>query len=232
MLGHKRLKEDAVHCIWPGSPHLSKITSARPTTFASSESRRENFARLQEEEELDNISQDTFKSLDEFQEKEGHLNIPADVTKIQTIEYVLFLNLNVTDIPKIIYSVQITTDLQFIVYHADEKIKQFHLQNITSRDLNTFTALSELFSLLESKLDALLTDQDIIDNIVENLQLPRFESNSKIGFLIQQLHLLFKAPTGRRYSSSLLAMTALLQRISPACYKQMQSDGFCNLAIS
>ena len=65
----------AVPCIWPGPPHLSKIT------FASSESRRENFARLQEEEEMDNISQDTFKPLDEFHEKEGQLNIPADVTK-------------------------------------------------------------------------------------------------------------------------------------------------------
>ena len=122
------------------------------------------------------------------------------------------MKLNVTDIPKIIYSVQITTDLQFIVSRADEKIKQSHLQNITSNDLNTFTALSELFSLLKSKLDTLLTDQNIIDNIVERLQLPRFESNSKIGFLIEQLHLLFKAPTGRRYSSSLLAMTTLLQR--------------------
>ena len=85
MLGHKRLKEDAVPCIWPGSPHLSKITSPRPTKFASSESRRENFAMLQEEEELDKISQDAFKSLDEFHEKEGQLNIPADVTKIQPI---------------------------------------------------------------------------------------------------------------------------------------------------
>ena len=103
------------------------------------------------------------------------------------------------------------------------------MQNITSRDLNTFTALSELFSLLECKLDALLTGQDIIDNIVEKLQLPRFESNSKIGFLIEQLNLLCKAPTGSRYSSSLFAMTTLLQRISPACYKQMQSDGFLTL---
>ena len=78
---------------------------------------------------------------------------------------------------------------------------------------------------MECKLDALLTD--IIDNIVDKLL--RFESNSKIGFLSEQLHLLFKAPTGRRYSSSLLAMTTLLQRISSACYKQMQSDGFLTL---
>ena len=121
VLGHKRLKEDAVPCLWPGSPHLSKITSPHPTTFASSESRRENFTRLREEEELNKIPQDTFKSLDEFHEKEGQLNIPADVTKIQTIEYVLFLNLNVADIPKIIYSVQITADLQFIVIMRTKK---------------------------------------------------------------------------------------------------------------
>ena len=30
----------------------------------------------------------------------------------------------------------------------------------------------------------------------------------------------------RRYSSSLLAMTTLLQSISPACYKQLYNNGF------
>ena len=101
------------------------------------------------------------------------------------------------------------------------------MQNITSRDLNT--ALSEIFRNLESKPVVVLTAEDIIDNIIEKLQLLRFQSNSKIGFLIDQLVLLFKAPNWRRYSSSLLAMTVLLQKISPACYKQMHRDGFLTL---
>ena len=75
----------------------------------------------------------------------------------------------------------------------------------------------------------MVTDQEIIEEIIVNLQDTRFDSHNRISFLIEQLSLLYKAPTRRRYSSSLLAMTALLQRISPACYKQMQSDGFLTL---
>ena len=36
-------------------------------------------------------------------------------------------------------------------------------------------------------------------------------------------------PTRRRYTPSLLAMPTLLQRISPACYKQMCNDGLLTL---
>ena len=90
VLNHKRLKEDTVPCIWPGAPlHLSQIASPRLTTLSPSESRRENFARLQEETELENISQSTFNCLKEFQEKEERLSIPSVVTKIQTSEYIL-----------------------------------------------------------------------------------------------------------------------------------------------
>ena len=55
VLGHKRLKEDAVPCIWPGSPHLSKLLPlVLPRLHQVNH--EENFARLQEEEELDKIS--------------------------------------------------------------------------------------------------------------------------------------------------------------------------------
>ena len=58
-------------------------------------------------------------------------------------------------------------------------------------------------------------------NIIEKMKHPRFENNKKISFLAEQLCLLFKKPNARRYSSSLLAMAALLQNMSPACYKQL-----------
>ena len=49
-LCHKRLKDDAVPCIWPTLPgHLTKIVTPRPTTLASSESRQENTKRLIED---------------------------------------------------------------------------------------------------------------------------------------------------------------------------------------
>ena len=49
------------------------------------------------------------------------------------------------------------------------------------------------------------------------------------NFIVEQLTLAFKSLNGRRYSPSLLAMSALLQRMSPTSYKQMYSDGFLTL---
>ena len=49
------------------------------------------------------------------------------------------------------------------------------------------------------------------------------------NFIVEQLALTFKSRNGRRYSSSLLAMSALLQRMSPTSYKQMYSGGFLTL---
>ena len=99
-LSRKRLRDDAVPCIWPGVPsHLSKIVSPRPTTYSSSESRMENVARYQKEVELERIANDTF-TLDELHEKEGQLNIPEEVKKIKTAKYTLFLKLCVKDVPK------------------------------------------------------------------------------------------------------------------------------------
>ena len=51
----------------------------------------------------------------------------------------------------------------------------------------------------------------------------------KICFLIEQFCLLFRKPNARRYSPSMLAMAVLIEQISPACYKQLHSDGFLTL---
>ena len=46
-LSKKRLKDGAVLCILPGLPaHLTKLSSPRPTSCTSSESRQENTRRL------------------------------------------------------------------------------------------------------------------------------------------------------------------------------------------
>ena len=47
----------------------------------------------------------------------------------------------------------------------------------------------------------------------QQLQDQRFDGNILLSFLIEKLTFLFKIPTGRRYSPSLLAMASLWQRI-------------------
>ena len=70
--------------------------------------------------------------------------------------------------------------------------------------------------------------KDIIDEIVEKLKNKKFKDNNKIGFLAEQLGLLFKRPNARRYSPSMF-MAALLHGVSPACYKQLYNNGFLTL---
>ena len=53
-LKRKRQKADALPCIWPGAPQLSKLTSPRPTSLSSSESRLEN--QIQYQNEMENAS--------------------------------------------------------------------------------------------------------------------------------------------------------------------------------
>ena len=106
------------------------------------------------------------------------------------------------------YSIKITADLQVIVWYEGEKIKVSRLQSIISKDLNTSMAFREIFSYLESQPKVMVTDQEIIEEIIVKLQDPRFDSHNKISFPIEQLSRLYKALTHRRYSSSLLAMTA------------------------
>ena len=40
-----------------------------------------------------------------------------------------------------------------------------------------------------------MSDDIIISNIIDTLQQERFEENEKIGFIVEQLSLVFKKPT-------------------------------------
>ena len=52
-----------------------------------------------------------------------------------------------------------------------------------------------------------ITDDEIIHEVVDKFNDSRFSHKKKIGFLTEQLSLVFTPLNGRRYSSSLLAMS-------------------------
>ena len=195
-LKQKRLKADALPCIWPGAPHRSKLISPRPTSLSSSESRLEKTCGIQ-----------------------------TSVTR----DFILFFQLCYKDIPKIQYSIKVASDLTVTIYLQGVQVKRLLVSEIASTNLNTCTTLNELFSYLEAQPVQDITQGDILEDVIEKLKDPKFEENVKIDFIVEQLTLAFKSPNGRRYSPSLLAMSALLQRMSPTSYKQMYSDGFLTL---
>ena len=123
-LSRKRVKDDALPCIWPDLPeHLTKVVTPRPTSLSSSESRQGNAKRLLEEAEQDRITRDTFHSLSELISKEGQLLLPPNVCKVVSDNYIIFYKLDFNDdIPKMRYSVQVLSDLSFILCLENEKI--------------------------------------------------------------------------------------------------------------
>jgi hypothetical protein len=78
-LKHKRIKDGAIPCIWPGAPsYLTNITTPRPTTYSSSEAREENAQRHREELENARIENNSFKILEELNEKYIQISLPSD----------------------------------------------------------------------------------------------------------------------------------------------------------
>ena len=64
---------------------------------------------------------------------------------------------------------------------------------------------------------------------MDKLNDSRFSDKKKIGFLTEQLSLVFTPADGRRYSSSLLAMSVMWQQISAVAYHQIASEDILTL---
>ena len=186
-LQRKRYSDDAIPCIWPQAPaHLSSPTPSRSTSRTSSESRNENFMRYQEDIENARIEKDTCRSLDELYEICDQLVFPQGVLREKTDGYILFYKLCTDEIPKIVYSIRIDSNMLVTVYLNEIKLKNSLIRTLSPSNLNTISAINEIFTHLQSQIQGLentLTDQDIIDDIIDRLSNPRFEGNTKIGFI-------------------------------------------------
>ena len=173
------------------------------------------------------LAHDTFNSLEELASKEQQLVLPINVFKLVHNQYIIFYKLDIeSDIPQMKYSVKIQDDLKVLVHFENTTLPntavQFGLMNRCS-------TLNTICTHLESYPTKSLTDEEMVDAVIKILKNPRFQSNKKVGFLIEQLQLLLKKPNARRYSPSMLALCVLLQRQSPACYLQLYEDGFLTL---
>ena len=186
-LSRKRVKDDALPCIWPDLPeHLTKVVTPRPTSLSSSESRQGNAKRLLEEAEQDRITRDTFHSLSELISKEGQLLLPPNVCKVVSDNYIIFYQLDFNDdVPKMRYSVQVLSDLSFILCFENEKIPNSHVNSINKESMNTCTTLNTIFNYRDSIPKKQVSDEEIIDDIIQKLKDSRFLENKKISFLVE-----------------------------------------------
>ena len=137
----------------------------------------------------------------------------------------------ITDLqaPRVKYSVKIDSDLKYVVYFEGEKVSGVMLNSFLKEIYNKLSRLKCLFDYLEDCPIIEETQKIIIDGVIEKLKDSKFDGNKKVSFLIEQLSLILKTPTGRQYSPSLLAVAALWQRMSPALYRQIYQDNFLTL---
>ena len=124
------------------------------------------------------------------------------------------------------YSVKILDDLTTTIHFEGDTVPNSVIEVET---MNRCTSLNFLFAHLESMRKRIPTGLELIDEVIHILGSPQFQTNRKVGFLVEQLNLLLKKPNARRYSPSMLAMCVLLERMSPTCYKQLYDNGFLTL---
>ena len=229
-LERPRLKPGAFPRIWPGAEHLSKVTAPRPTAFSSSEARQQIVDAREEAFRIEEEKKDTFSSLSELDVKIVDI-LPNDITKFRDENYSLFVSHVITDLqaPHVKYSVKIDVDLKYDVYYEGDKVNGVVLKSIIKEKFGKISGLKLLFDYLENCPQIEETQEEIIGAVIEKLKDSKFDGNKKVGFLIEQLSLMLKTPTGRRYSPSLLAVASLRQRGSPALYKQIYQDNFLTL---
>ena len=222
-LKRKRLKKDVVPSKWPGIPsYLSKEPFVpRPTSTTSST------LRTEAQTERDKIKYG-FTTIEELKNKFDRSILPLSIVDIWKEHEVNFIAFTTVNEPTIKYSLKILHSLDYEVWLEGNKVNlSGSVNDKISKMPKRLTSIIEIKEILDYLEDApLSSDEDIISNIIRKLKQPRFEDNKVIAFIVEQLSLLYKSPRQRRYSPSMLAMTCMLERMSPSCYNQMYRDAW------
>ena len=209
--------------------HLTKDITTR-TTNASSTSRESLvFAR-----EAEIRKQDTFTSLTELAGQFTFENMNCIV--IKRAHYFTFYSIDDTEGPKIRYAFKLFSDLHYEMLCEGIKVKARYIvsdANTLPSKITSFLVLNKILNLLadscEKNVRETLDKGELIEELVELLKNPKLSSNKKISFLTEQLSLVFCKPSQKRYSSSLLAMAVMWQKISPSAYRHMYHEDVLTL---
>ena len=130
--------------------------------------------------------------------------------------------------PTIKYCLKIQHSWDYEVWIEGNKVNLSGSVNEKIRKMpKRLTSIIEIKEILDYLEDApLSSEEDIISSVMRKLKQPRFEDNKVIAFIVEQLSLLYNSPRQRRYSPSMIAMTCMLERMSPSCYNQMYCDAW------
>ena len=226
----RELREDAVPHIWPGFPdYFSKISPKQRsiTTISESRTKRDNDMiqkRLDDAREKDRV----VSTADIKIKLEGL--VAAEVQTLATNDGKLILyQLCSADSPvSIKFSLTISSDLSFELASGGVIIPYQDVKNISGVQISYASEVAALVSFLaeqsESKSEHVVTSASTqLENLLERDDVVE-EKKGRLRFIIEQLNLLSKVPTRRRYEMSTLATCMSLLKTSPAAYKELLAD--------
>ena len=228
-LKRKQLKKDVVPSKWPcipsylgKEPFVPRPTSTTPSTL-----------RADAQAERDNIKCG-FTTIGELKNKFDRSILLLSMVDIWEGHEVNFIVLTTINVPTIKYCLKIQHSLDYEVWIESNKVNLSGSVNEKIRKMpKGLTPIIEIKEILDYLEDApLSSDEDIISSVIRKLKQPRFEDNKVNAFIVERLSLLYKSPTQRRYSPSMLAMTCMLERMSPSCYNQMYCDAWIILSTA
>ncbi len=181
---------------------------------------------LQDTRENDKVSTTT-----EIKQKLSSHSIPTGITNFyDTSGNLVFLSVQTSPYPKIRYSLVVKSDLSYQLVYADALVSLPNHFKISNERIQYAAEVASLLCHLDGFSDR---DQNVNQKYVETACVTlKFVTErekdkikvSKLAFLLEQLELLYKCPTGRRYSIVTLAMCMTWYKTSLALYDLVISD--------
>jgi len=216
-LSRRHLKEGVVPSIFPNAPDYLSTHSGipRPTSKATSSSRREQEANELDRLEKSFVAEDDISDLSAADLKcrlEAETTAPQGFTMTLLDETLFIYLMDVTeDVPKITACITVKNDHTVVSSLHDKKVPATQFKDLIKDQLKRMSQLINLMARVKSwsempqtrslELQLELAVQCLkpcLDNVDDES-----EKNRMIKFLIEQLKLIAKPKYGRQYSSQL-----------------------------
>jgi hypothetical protein len=228
------LKPTAVPSIFPNlPPYYSHSIPTPRSESATSCSRHQRDQEQLESLEARLFEEDRISSISQLVEKyNSHPYKPASFSMLPFLpDAVIFMIIDISDVPSISQSVRVDSDLSFKVFSDSILISHAQFSSIM-QNCKTLAHFSDLLNLLSflsnptntsvkdclrfylSKIEELLLRNDMIPSLIQSL-----------SFLCQQILLSLTDKKLRRYSPEFLSRALLWYSKSSSCYSQIRQDG-------
>ena len=227
-LQKRYLNTNAVPTVFPNCPsYLTASEVYKRSTTTMSSNREQRLIEI----ELDSIN--SLSDVSEYLAKYKHKHeILCGKTKyIIEDDKVIIYDIeteNEEQKLKLKYNFFINADLHYKLWLFDNPVSPIRFKHITGNTkISCFTEVLHLLEFLQNlPAEPLLPDEALyfVDKL-KNIETPNNLVNSKLLFLIEQMHLTFMHNKHRRYSADLLSTCVLWENTSTNLYKQIREEG-------